>query len=168
MVAHFMDSSALVKHYIFEPGSAWVYSMIDALAEDGQPRHYIFCAQIGLVEVTAAIAKRHRMREISKRVKDLSIGRFAEDYRERYWVIRVDDVLLGEAADLVQRYPLRAYDAVQLGSALVISRQLCTAGLPVLVFVSADGQLCDAAEAEGLKAENPNDHATEEEIRGIC
>jgi len=48
---------------------------------------------------------------------------------------------------------LRGYDAVQLAAALA------TAVLPGLVFVAADDDLLAAAHAEGLAAENHNQHA---------
>ena len=43
-------------------------------------------------------------------------------------------------------------------TALLAHEQYLAAGLPVLTFVSADADLLVAARAEGLSAENPNDH----------
>jgi hypothetical protein len=62
------------------------------------------------------------------------------------------------ARDLLERYPLRAYDAVQLASALVANQALQDAQLSPLVFASADDRLNTAATAEGLGVENPNYH----------
>lgn len=62
------------------------------------------------------------------------------------------------AIDLTQRHPLRAYDADQLAAARVINQRLAAEGLPPLIFVSADRQLCTIGSAEGLLVENPNLH----------
>jgi hypothetical protein len=45
-----------------------------------------------------------------------------------------------------------------MAGAISLNHQLAVARLPVLTFVSADKMLCDVARAQGLKAENPNDH----------
>jgi uncharacterized protein len=63
-----------------------------------------------------------------------------------------------ETVDLIQRYPLRAYDAVQLATAMVVNQSLAAHGLPPLYFVSADDRLITAAQAEGLTTDNPNSH----------
>ena len=59
---------------------------------------------------------------------------------------------------LLGRHPLRAYDAVQLASALIVNRALQAAHLAPLIFLSADGHLNTAATAEGLAVDNPNFH----------
>jgi len=53
---------------------------------------------------------------------------------------------------------LRAYDAVQLASALRANRALQAARLPSLLFLSADDRLITAATHEGLATDNPNSH----------
>jgi len=62
------------------------------------------------------------------------------------------------ARDLLDRHPLRAYDAVQLASAIVANQALIAANLPPLVFVSADDRLNAVAATEGLAVDNPNLH----------
>ncbi|MBU0702365.1 MAG: hypothetical protein KKC18_00665 [Chloroflexi bacterium] len=51
-----------------------------------------------------------------------------------------------------------AYDAVHLATALSINQRLVEAGEPALTFLSADVRLNDAATAEGLAVDNPNEH----------
>jgi hypothetical protein len=48
--------------------------------------------------------------------------------------------------------------AVQPASALTVSPILAANGFAPLLFVGADGELLQAARAECLAAENPNDH----------
>ena len=58
----------------------------------------------------------------------------------------------------LERYPLRAYDAVQLASALLTRDTLQTIGLPPLTFLAADDRLLAVAQAEGLATDNPSAH----------
>jgi len=62
------------------------------------------------------------------------------------------------ACALLERHPLRAYDALHLATALSVNRWLVEAGEKGLTFLSADACLNDAAAAEGLAVDNPNDH----------
>lgn len=60
MAVYFVDSSALVKRYIGESGSAWVLSLFDpALNND------VLIAAITGVEIVAAITRRARGGSIS-------------------------------------------------------------------------------------------------------
>jgi hypothetical protein len=68
----------------------------------------------------------------------------------------LSDVLIGEAKLLLERHPLRAYDAVQLASALHARNRLLAAGASAPIFLSADTQLLAAARAEGLATDDPN------------
>jgi hypothetical protein len=47
---------------------------------------------------------------------------------------------------------------VQLATALIVDRSLQASGLAPLRFVTADNNLLAAAQAEGVTAENPNEH----------
>lgn len=60
-----------------------------------------------------------------------------------------------QATVLIDHHPLRAYDALQLATALQLADALRSEGLS-LTFVSADERLCTAAEQEGLVTVNPN------------
>jgi cell division protein FtsW (lipid II flippase) len=48
MAAYFLDSSALIKRYVQERGTAWIRASIDPAAG-----HHIFAARLALVEVAA-------------------------------------------------------------------------------------------------------------------
>ena len=63
------------------------------------------------------------------------------------------------AAQLTQRHPLKAYDAVQLAVALRQNRALALVERS-LIFVSGDKTLLSAAQAEGLATDNPFDHVS--------
>ncbi|MDH7486025.1 MAG: type II toxin-antitoxin system VapC family toxin [Anaerolineae bacterium] len=157
-MAHFyLDSSALVKYYVIERGTNWVRELIDARLED-QWQHSISTTLLSVAEVTAAFHRRRRMGEITKKLCAALVSRYLRDDRERQALIRADESVVNLAAELTERHPLRAYDAVQLATALILNRSLLAERLPALTFVSADDVLCAAARAEGLLAENPNEH----------
>lgn len=155
--AYYFDSSALVKYYIMEQGSRWVRGLIEAAKE---PLPSLVSSKLSVVETTSAFFKRRRQGLISESLKQRLLSRFLHDTQYRYFLTAPTDEVLNLAIDLLQRHPLRAYDAVQLATALVVNRQIrTTQGAEAEVtFVSADGVLCEAARAEGLRAENPNDH----------
>ena len=77
MANYFLDSSALVKYYVTEPGSTWVRSLIDG--EDpvtGRPLHFMLVAEITRVEVAAGIAVIERIGRIRKRERQREYDRF--------------------------------------------------------------------------------------------
>lgn len=162
MATYYFDSSALVKYYIPETGSAWVSSLIDAQVEDGEWHNVITIAKVGIVEVAATAAKRRRVKDISEKQQQKIVARFLGDCSERFTTLRADDAAIKLAIDLTQRHPLRGYDAIHLAIALMLNESLLNDELPPLVFLSADTVLCKAAQAEGLLVENPNEHEGEE------
>jgi predicted nucleic acid-binding protein len=157
MASFYCDSSALVKYYIVESGTEWVRSLIDSRPDD-EWANSIFTSALTWAEVISAFAKRHRMGDISTHLYRALTARFLREARLRYGRLRVNDALIDLAVELVRRHPLRAYDAVQLATALLLNRSLLADELPSLTFVSADDVLCEAARAEGLPAENPNEY----------
>ncbi len=167
MAFYYLDTSALVKYYIPEVGSCWVTALIDTLSDQETWMHEMTMTELVLVEVAAALAKRCRMGDISTEERARTLAQFSRDCHNRYTVVELQRGTIELATDLTQRHPLRACDALHLATALQLDHALRSVSGTALIFVSADDQLCQAAEAEGLKAENPNDHATEEERRGI-
>ncbi len=157
MAILFLDTSALVKYYVTEPGSTWIRQLIDGRDSDTSFLHVIFVAEITRVEVAAGISIIERIGRIHKAQKRREYDRFVSDLLHRYAVIPLKSAILRSAAELTQRHPLKAYDAVQLAVALWQERALKSRGLS-LVFVCGDKTLLTAANAEGLAIENPFNH----------
>ena len=153
MSVYFLDSSALVKRYVTETGSAWVRSL--AVPE---ARNSLIIARITWVEVLSALA--HRQREGSLTPNDVAwaIQTFRYDLDMQYQVVELDPALAQAAGTLVTRHPLRAYDAVQLASALRVQSGLGQVQAPTFTFLAADDQLIVIAQANGLLTDNPNHH----------
>jgi predicted nucleic acid-binding protein len=153
----YLDASALVKYYISERGSLWVAEQL-ASSEWSDAQQRATTIHLSNVEVVCAFERAYRSGRIDVAGLSSVRGRFLQDVRQRYRVLEADLDTVQSAVRLAQRYPLRAYDAVHLAAALAVARPTAAAGLPALVFVSADADLLAAARAEGLATENPNDH----------
>lgn len=163
MAFYYFDASALVKYYVTEPGSTWVRHLV----EDRDPvtlewRHLLFAAEITRVEVAAGLAIIERVGRIRKAEREREYRRFISQFTSRYFVVQLTTEDIEHAAELTQRHPLKAYDAVQLAVALRCQQAL--APLPLLLtFVSGDRTLLAAARAEGLLTDNPFDHVVPED-----
>lgn len=67
---------------------------------------------------------------------------------------------LSKQANSLKKYPLRAYDSVQLASALKIHRIHAQAAPGLFAFVSSDDRLLAVAKSENMSVENPLEHQT--------
>ncbi len=153
MTTYYADSSALVKRYVNETGSDWVRAICDPGAGE-----VIALADIGLVEIAAALGVKHRQNLLSAPIRDGLLRDLQRDGRDQYWLIDVDQERIVRAIELTRRQKLRGYDAVHLACALFLQETLVTHGLPAPVLLSADQELLAAAQAEGLATDDPNAH----------
>lgn len=95
---------------------------------------------------------------MSIQARDRALSRLFEDSERSLILLQVDRTVIDQAVALVFRHRLRAYDAVQLATAIVVNAQLVEHGYSSLTFVTADRDLLGAAGGEGLAVENPLDH----------
>ena len=153
MTAYFLDSSALVKRYVSETGSAWIQ-----LLTSSQTGNLLFITRITWVEVISAFARRQREGSLTSADVALVIQTFRSDLNTQYQVIELDATLAVSAGQVVGQYPLRAYDAVQLASVLRIQPAFATTQSTSLIFLTADNRLSAIAGALGLLTDNPNHH----------
>lgn len=151
MAAFFWDSSALVKRYVRETGSAWVQALTDASGG-----HDLFIVRLTMVEITSAITRRGRGGTIPTGDVTTILGQFRREVAAGFFVMDLTPALLDDAARIAESHALRAYDAVQLAAGLDISQQSIAAGRGPVTFVSADAKLNRAAGAEGLAIDDPN------------
>jgi predicted nucleic acid-binding protein len=143
-----LDSSALVKRYVREPGSAWLRTELT--------KRDLLIAQLTSVEITAAICKRHRTGDISRFTHYQAYKQVLKDLTAHvYTIIALSDDIIRLAQSLTFTRNLRAYDAVQLATALNASRRMRAKQFS---FITADIKLEAAARAEGLQTDNPLSH----------
>jgi predicted nucleic acid-binding protein len=109
----FADSSALVKLYADEPGHEHVRALGGVVV-----------SVLARVEVPAALWRKHRLGELEAADASDLTAAFANDFapgadeRPRFTIVGITDELLEQAAELCGVHGLRAYDAIQLASAL--------------------------------------------------
>jgi len=151
VTAHFLDSSALVKRYVNEAGSEW----IQTVTTSGQP---VLLARISWVEVLSAFARLQREGAWPASASATALRAFQYDWDTQYQVVELDQTVTQLAGQLVQRHPLRAYDSVQLASALKLQPTITQTTGANLVFVTADDRLLKVAESESLASDNPRAH----------
>ena len=153
MAAYFVDSSALVKRYVQEVGTAWVRSITRH-----SPCTTIGIARITAVEVTSAVARRRKGRTLTSRKASSILHRFRQHLAGRYNVAQLTAALLDDATRLGVKHALRAYDAVQLAVALEVNRSHQADGFGPITLISADQALNAAARSERMTVEDPNAH----------
>lgn len=130
----YLDTSALAKRYIVELDSGSVQPLFD----ENQGR--LFTSVVTYAEVLSVLARCWRERRISARQFQAQKRAFLADWGA-FHVVGLSLQVLSPAARLIQRYRLRAYDAIQLCSALWIGRP---------AFATFDARLRRAAAREGL------------------
>jgi uncharacterized protein len=149
----FFDSSAIVKRYIWETGTAWVQAVTDPASANR-----IHLARISAVEVTSAVIRRQRGGTLSASLASSILDQFRQDSALDYRILEITPTLVSDAGRLVEIHGLRAYDAVQLAAALGLNSRRLALGMSTVTLVSADQELNAAAVASGLMVEDPNLH----------
>jgi predicted nucleic acid-binding protein len=134
----YLDTSALVKRYVIEPGSDQV-NQATANAETAGT------VIITRTEVAAALARAIRIGALKQADALANLQRFRSDWHDLARV-QVTENLIARADVLAWEHNLRGYDAIHLAAALVWQEAL---GEPI-TLATFDEQLWQAAEREGL------------------
>jgi predicted nucleic acid-binding protein len=132
----FLDSSALAKRYVREPGSDRVDEILLAASSLG-------VSMISVTEIVSALYRRRRERKLSPSQYLKAKRAFFEDVADAN-LINVTEATVERAVRLLEQWPLRSADSLQVASAAEWAADL---------FVSADRQQCSAARAFGLQVE---------------
>ena len=149
MSAYYIDSSALVKRYIDEPGS----DVVQAVLND--PDTVCYVSVVAGPEVVATLTRRGRGARWTDERIDALVHQFHVDRRARYRLLDGWREILQDAMSVARRHGLRGYDAVHLASALDANSLHTEAFAEPVTMVSAGDDLNAAAEAEGLTVLNP-------------
>jgi len=137
----FLDTSSLVKLYIAEEGSDNVRSAVESYVE-------IAVSSVAYVEMYSALSRRVREGSIGPReIKKISVA-FEADWL-RFGKVPMDDSLLHRAGKICLDRSVRALDAIQLATALVVSENQ----EEPLIFLTSDKRLESAARLEKLRTQ---------------
>lgn len=160
MPSYFFDSSAIIKRYHREPGTAWIQAVCE-------PRVHppLFLSQLAQVEVIAALRRVGRTGALHHSWVDVMVHRFERHITLSdparaipvYRLVPITAPILALATVLCNQHwqarpsPLRSLDAIQLACALAAATGLSDE----LVFVTSDARLSAVASVEGFRVLNP-------------
>jgi uncharacterized protein len=148
LTACYLDSSAWLKHYWDEKGTAQVHSLF---AGD----FVLGCSELGPVELTSAFARKRKSGEINAEV----FARFQIDVQDdwaKFEKISWNESVADLALQLAATYALRGADSVHLASATRMALSLMDKNIRT-VFVSSDQELNAAAKLVGFVVIDPQE-----------
>jgi predicted nucleic acid-binding protein len=144
---YFFESSALMKLFVFEKGSPAMVRLVER-AEDREKT----ISALAVVEVRSAIRRRERAGELSPAHAASAVTSLNEELR-RLIEHPMTSAVTARASVVIDKYALRALDALQLGTAIVVDEN-SPSGERV-TFICSDSRLLSAAEQEGFATWNP-------------
>jgi len=151
----YLDSSALVKRYFKEKGSNAVITRAAELNQE------IFTSVLSFAEVQSAIARKHREKQITSQEFIRLREAFESDWTILFTSIELNLQTMGTLPKLMELYPLKAGDAIQLSTAIWLNEGIQSDVSPrakeILEFGVADRRLCLIAHKCGLRVFNPED-----------
>ena len=145
----YLDTSALVKLYVQEVGTELMLKLAHPDANN-----QLVILSLGALEFRAAVRRRAKLGDLELTAADSLLLSFSQHLATVFQVQPINDSVVEEAAGVIDRHNIRAYDAIQLAGCLAL---IATVGRDIEVhFVCADHQLLEAARAEGISAIEPN------------
>ncbi len=134
----FLDTSALLKLYREEEGSAQVEREVNNA-------NVIYLSTLAELEFRSSVWKHCRTKEISEGQVAIAVEAFVKDYSE-YTFIEMSDEIISSAEKLLMKYGndgLRTLDSIQLASALTLRDENC-------LFLTYDKKLKKMLQKEDL------------------
>ena len=145
---YFIDSSALVKAYVTEPGSPAVRALIASRESS------IYISSQVMIETAAAIARLRRTRDIRHRVYAQGREHLLNHCNTRFHVVHPPASLITAAVVMIDSYRMRSVggsDLLHIATAEYI--QKLRPG--TISFMCCDARLRNVAEERGLVVFDP-------------
>jgi predicted nucleic acid-binding protein len=134
----YLDTSAAVKRYVTEPGTALVHQAIEASSMVGT-------GLISRAEIAAALAKAARVGVLLPDEAEAALEAFRMEWPD-FIRVQITEALVARADSLAWQHGLRGCDAVHLASALIWQEGI---GEPV-TLATFDRRLWESARQSGL------------------
>lgn len=135
----FLDTSALAKRYVQEPGSGELTELLTSNTSE------IFISTLAFVEFASAMGRKLRNKEIAEAEVTEAIEEFEKDWHQVFAKIPLEDMLAETASAIALQYSLKGADAVHLASAQVAGAEL---------FVASDNRLLRVVKKMGINSYN--------------
>ena len=151
----FLDTSVLIKFYFNEAGSDAI------IARSTAPNQLLAASVLSFAEVHSAMARKYRERQINQ--EDLSNLRkvFERDWEDLVHEVEINLQTMAALPGLVEQYPLKAADAIQLSAVLWLKNNMemgkYSRAAKVLEFCVSDQTLADCGRKCGLVVFNPEE-----------
>jgi predicted nucleic acid-binding protein len=146
LATYYLETSALAKLYISEPGTV---ELVELATRADEPR--LVVSSLSRVELRSAVQRRLRAGDLSSKEAEDLFSSFHGHWQGLFVVQPVTEAVLDRALMLIDAHGLRAYDSVQLAGCLAhVSR---SEDPPT--FVCSDRALLKAARSEGLDVFDP-------------
>jgi uncharacterized protein len=136
----FADTSALVKLYVVERGSAEVQAAVGRCSA-------LAVTRITWVEMMSAFARRAREQSVAAEKLNTCRTRLTADWPQ-FFVLELTPALAHQAGELAETFGLRAYDSVQLAAVQALQLQQADE----VHFACFDSRLRKAAAVLGVAA----------------
>lgn len=152
----FLDTSALIKLYLTEIGSAWLQNYTAG--------NQIVISELALFEATTVLRRRYAEGAFTKEIALAFLTNIITESRTYQIVPLGGEPQLTQLSDLAFNLTtplrLRALDGLHLVAA-GIALEAANALTPpeTLIFVSADAQLLVVAQSQGFTVENPEKYS---------
>ncbi len=146
MALYFLDTSALVKLYVQEPGTD---RLLPLVGDQSENRFAVLA--VSVVEIRSAIRRRQRAGDIDAAAAAAVLESVQKHIESRFLRQVINDTVIDTALEMIDRYALRAYDSLQLAGCLV----LCGIANEAFTFICSDHRLLEAARSEQLRVLDP-------------
>lgn len=143
MTVVYMDTSAFMKRFFTDEDGSEATKKLLSRAE------FVASSVLLWPEGLAALARRHRLNEISSGAHSVQVQQFSQALNSLA-LIELDSAVQMTVREIIDAHPLRALDAIHLASAATMR----DSGLE-LTFVCSDKRLLAAALAEGFAVFDP-------------
>ena len=144
--ALYLDTSALLKLFVEEDGSA----RVRALVAGRLGANVLLVSRLGFTEASISLARMVHLERILAAELPIHLGALQDYWDQSIQEVPLTEQVLEDARQLAQRFPLRTYDAIHLASAREARRMLRGAFEGEVRFLAFDTALLKAAEAVGF------------------
>jgi predicted nucleic acid-binding protein len=153
----YLDSSALIKHYVQEPGTREIDDKLKAEEIAGRP---LFTSVITYAEIHRALARRMKDGSLIPQAFLVARREFDADWLSGLTTIELRSDVLVFIQRIVEQFPLKSSDAMHLASAFSLRDRFRLSGRlgareVTITFATADRELAGAALASYLEVFNP-------------
>ncbi len=144
--ALYLDASALIKLFVEENGS----SLVRRLAGERTRADVLLSSRLGYTEAAVTLARLVHLGRLPTADLAAHLSALEGYWEESIQEIDLSELVLQDARQLAQRYPLRTYDAIHLASAREGKRMMKDVFDGEVQFLAFDTGLVRAARQLGF------------------